>query len=138
MPQPYATQAEFEQYVDGWVTDSPAALAKLLELAARDIDFLLGPRVARSNGWLMGNPSGDNELVLDAGQRAALSRAVCAQAEYRFTMGGEFFTRPQPSSVSGPHFSMSYGKGGPPSRFSETAARELLAAGLLMATGRAR
>jgi hypothetical protein len=37
----YATQADFELYVEGWVTTDAAALERLLLRAERDVDRLL-------------------------------------------------------------------------------------------------
>lgn len=214
----YANQADFEGYVEGWVTSDPAALERLLERAEKDIDRILtrteyptnsifgislsganggsfnvtltwggvnytasaipwntsGPTVLSyllgmtdqygnalpnnsvwnipeasyySQPWAYGplpntpivveayNQLGRQKLVmtadgsnltgtqptatiteivrgglrinpyfLSAYDNQKLKDATCAQAEYRNTMGEEFFRRAQWSSVSGPEF----------------------------------
>jgi hypothetical protein len=79
----YATVADFEAYVPGWVTDDADELDKLLERASRDIDSLLGPVRYRLDGVYAGfklDPAAD----LDDAGAAALARATCAQAEHRY------------------------------------------------------
>lgn len=105
----YATQAEFEAYaeayIDGWPGD-PAALDRLLERASRDVDALLGPRYPITDGTFEGfklDPS-----ALRDWEAKALSRATCAQAEYRATLGEEEFAKfGTGGTVSGPDFSVS-------------------------------
>lgn len=78
----YATTADFVAYVPGWVTDSEEALEALLERAQRDVDAFLGPIQPRSDTGLKLDPDS-----LQAWEATALSRAVCAQAEYRLLAG---------------------------------------------------
>lgn len=99
----YTTQADFEAYVEGWVTDNPAALDRLLERAERDVDSVIGYSATRNQTTgLKLNPA-----ELETWRAAALSRAVCAQAEYRNKMGEDFMVRAQHGAVSGPDFSTS-------------------------------
>lgn len=82
MAATYAENADFESYVPGWVTDSAPALTALLERAERDVDAFLGPLPPRAETGLKLDPS-----ALEDWEAAALSRAVCAQAEYRLLTG---------------------------------------------------
>jgi hypothetical protein len=97
----YATQADLEAYVEGWVTDDVDATERLLERAERDVDSILVSPVpgGRQTGGLRLDPAS-----LPDWQKTALQRATCAQAEYRFTMGEEFFIRAQHDRVQGPEF----------------------------------
>jgi hypothetical protein len=61
-------------------------------------------------------------------QALALKRATCAQAEYRFEMGEEFFVQAQYGQVSGPDFSQT----GKLPRVGPTAVQELQGYGLLL------
>lgn len=82
MAATYTSNSDFEAYVPGWVTDSPTALTALLERAERDVDAFLGPLPTRSATGLKLDPT-----ALQDWEAAALSRAVCAQAEYRLLTG---------------------------------------------------
>lgn len=99
----YITQAEFEAYAD-WQTGTEADLLKVLQRAERDIDGIVGPWPYQSNGMRFGEPKTTNTAGLDANQKAALTRAVAAQAEYRLEMGEEFFVRAQRARSKGPDF----------------------------------
>lgn len=101
----YATQADFEAYVEGWTTSDPAALERLLERAERDVDSAVGRWDRQDNGLKFGTPATDNEQGLTDLQKDALARATCAQAEYRLAMGEAFFVEAQPENVSGPDYS---------------------------------
>lgn len=103
----YATQEEFEAYVEGWTTTDAPALERLLVRAERDIDAILGdPASVQANGLKFGDPKGANELALTTHQVAQLSRATCAQGYYRFLKESEdFFFEGQLDFVSGPDFS---------------------------------
>lgn len=98
----YTTVAECRLYVDPGV-DLPADdvdVATLIRAAERDIDTAsraIGERNAMS-GLLL------TPTDLPAWQAGALSRATCAQVEYRVTMGPDFFIRAQHSRVRGPDF----------------------------------
>ena len=110
---PYATQADFEAYVEGWETTDPAALERLLERATRDVDALLAPiRTIRTGTWagLRVDPA-----RLEPWARDALVRAVCAQAEFRFHAGetqrvGAGNTGAK--RIKGPDFEIDYGERG--------------------------
>lgn len=78
----YTSQADFEAYVAGWETTDAGALAILLERAERDVDSYLGPLQPRLEDGLKLDPS-----QLRDWEAEALSRAVCAQAEYLFVRG---------------------------------------------------
>lgn len=95
----YADVAAVESFIEGWVTEDVEALERLLERAERDIDTLLGSYVRDPTTNLKLTPA-----TLPTYQAAALSRATCAQAEYRFAMGEQFFVQSQYSFVSGPDF----------------------------------
>lgn len=124
----YATQEEFEAYVVGWTTDDPAALGKMLEQASADLDQILGDYDLNEDGDFAGLKLDREEL--DYTEDRAISRACCAQTEYRFHMGEEFFIRPQFSSTTGPEFSTS----GRPPTVAPKAMRELAGTGLLRNT----
>lgn len=137
----YATQAEFEAYVEGWVTDNPDALARLLERASRDLDGLVFPAHARlASGTFAGFVFDPARLTaLDA---AALSRATCAQAEYRFDVGESEWAQARGGGrVKGPDFEVEVAKGadGGALRLAPKAGVELRAIRHLFAgTARAR
>jgi hypothetical protein len=97
----YASQADLEAYIEGWTTDDPDAVERLLERAERDVDSVLASPVpgGRQATGLRLDPDG-----LPGWQAQALARATCAQAEYRFAMGEEFFVRAQHDRVYGPDF----------------------------------
>lgn len=96
----YADQADFEAYVEGWTTDDSGALDRLLQRAERDVDFHLVPQERQAATLLKYDPT-----KLSLFDRQQLTFAVCAQAEYRNTMGEDFFTEPQYNAVSSPDFS---------------------------------
>ena len=83
MAPTYTTQAAFEEYVPGWVTDNPGELEKLLERAERDVDAFLGPIRPRPETGLKFDPT----LFAHDWERTALSNAVCAQAFFRLGQG---------------------------------------------------
>lgn len=100
----YADAADFEAYVPGWTTNVQVDLEAILEQAERDIDSIIPGYIPQANGLKFGDPHGANELALRSYQVDALTRAVCAQAEYRIAMGPDFFVMPQYDSVTGPDF----------------------------------
>ncbi len=103
----YTSAADFEAYVEGWVTDNGDALARLLQRAERDVDAILGPipRQQTSTTGLKLDPT-----VLRAWEARALSRAVCAQAEWRFYRGeAELAAGRQTKTEKGPDFEVTYG-----------------------------
>jgi hypothetical protein len=124
----YATQQDFEAYVEGWVTDDVAALGRLLERASRDVDAALTAYVPETNGLKLGDLStGANPKLLVPSDIVAVTRATCAQAEYRFTMGEDFFRKDEYEFVAGADFS----RRGALSRLAPKARQELGIVGLL-------
>jgi len=123
----YATVADVESFIEGWTTTDSAALDRLLDRASRDVDNLLGDYGDRQ-------PATDLKLdptTLTTHQAYALRRATCAQAEYRYEMGEEFFTRDQYGYVSGPDFQ----RRGSLARIGPKVLSELADSGFKMATG---
>lgn len=92
----YATVAELAEYIG---RAAPANAERILGFAERDIDRLIRLRGQRTVAGLKVNP-----VDLTGYQAAALSRATCAQAEYRIAKGEDFFIHAQHSRVSGPDF----------------------------------
>lgn len=107
MPPLYTSRAAFEAYVEGWVTDDPVALDRLLMRAERDVDALLGAWQPREDTGLKLAP--DELLPWEAD---ALSRTVCAQAEHRFvTTEGALRGETQTAAlrrIKGPDFEKEY------------------------------
>lgn len=99
----YATQADFLAYSEGSTITDAAKFERILARAERDVDSILPPREVVAATGLKYDPL----TQLAAYQRTALSRAACAQAEYRIKMGEEFFREHQLPQVSGPDFSHS-------------------------------
>lgn len=104
----YTSVEDFEAYVEGWETENSAALTRLLERAERDIDNVFGPIPRSSTTGLKVDPSG-----LQDWEAAALSRAVCAQAEYRFRVGDDELAGGRlVKRVKGPDFETEFADGG--------------------------
>ncbi len=103
----YTTRQKFEAYVPGWVTDNADALEKLLGHAERDIDRLLGNRIPLADTGLKLDPSPLPQWAQDA-----LSNAVCAQAEYLFTLGPDALIKPAAKRIKGPDFEIEHDAGG--------------------------
>jgi hypothetical protein len=103
MPEPtYATVEEFKTYVsDRLDLDDTTILNRLLE-AERDVDLVVGPIPVDMDSGLKFIPG-----ELEDDDAAALSRATCAQAEYRVEMGPSFFRRPQFNKTKGPDYETS-------------------------------
>lgn len=97
----YATVADVESYIVGWVTDDATALARIIVQAEHDVDSVLG---AWDLDALTGLKWSATELA--AYEIAALRDATCAQTEYRLQQGPDFFIFAQPKRVSGPDFSI--------------------------------
>lgn len=98
----YATITDCRDYIDtadDGVAD--ADLEKVLDAAEHDVDNALITPVAdnRSATGLRYDPS-----ALLPWQTVALTRAVCAQVEYRLVMGPDFFIQAQHDRVQGPDF----------------------------------
>lgn len=125
----YATVADVEAYIEGWVTDDAAALNRLIARAEDDVDRLLGPRVPNPGPLLSPAPDGRayDPSVLPTKQANALRDATCAQVEYRAEMGEEFFRRPRYDQVAGPDFTTT-GKAG---WYAPKAVRTLAGSGLM-------
>src|SRR5947209_3258876 len=94
----YATVADAQAYIEGYVPDDPNQAERDLERAERDIDNLF----FRPNTLVNGRRLDPTLLTVD--ELAALKNAVCAQFEYRLEMGRKFFVRAQWNSVNGPDF----------------------------------
>lgn len=92
----YATIAQLADYIG---RAAPADAERILGFAERDVDRLIRLRGRRTAAGLKINPA-----ALTSHQAGALSRATCAQAEYRIAKGPEFFIHAQHSRVSGPDF----------------------------------
>jgi hypothetical protein len=118
----YATQADFETYVEGWVTDNPDALARIMQRASRDIDRVCAGGEPDGTTGLKFSPTPD---WFDDQQVQALKRACCAQTQYRLIRGEEFFIDYSPTRITGPDFNQE----GKPPRLSPEARRELETSG---------
>lgn len=95
----YATKAELKAFSPHLAILGDPELDALLEPASRDLDNIAVTRRRLDDG------SRFEVAELEERQATALSRAVCAQAEYRHEMGPKFFIRPQYPKVSGPDHS---------------------------------
>lgn len=130
----YATKEELAAYAAGTAYSSrlPAENARdrLLELAELDLDAEAFPILPLHDDPAKRKvqPTGD----LEARERAALSRATCAQAIYRIEMGDEHFVRAQRQRVSGRAFTAE----GKLPIVGPQAERELAAGGLFRLTTR--
>jgi hypothetical protein len=99
----YATYVDFTSYLQdsGLTLPNQATSERLLQRCELEVDTLLaGFGVPNDSTGLKYDPATD----LQAWQAAALSRAVCAQAEYHLVMGDEFFVQGQYDSWQGPDF----------------------------------
>jgi hypothetical protein len=121
----YATQADFEAYVPGWVTDDATSLAKYLEAAERDVEALFPFLPFITTGTYTGHRF--DTASLSALEVASLKRAVCAQAEYLIAVGDEVAIGAAPTRVKGPDFETEYASSvaGGRSRYSAKLPREL-------------
>ena len=126
MSATYATQADFEAYVEGWTTTDALALTAMLERAERDVDAILGPIPVSplSTTGLKLDPT-----ILKTWERQALARAVCAQALYVHLTGQQAISAGRLTSVErGPDFEVRYepGKsGGSIPKYGQAVATEL-------------
>lgn len=109
MPPLYATGVDFTAYVEGWTTTDAAALDRLLERAERDVDGLFRNLPIIPSGTFAGRRFDKTKLLVY--EREALARAVCAQAEYRWTIGEEELAGGQPTKVKGPDFEVEHAAG---------------------------
>lgn len=103
----YATLADARAYspVTAAITDDDE-LQPELDQAERDIDRILRLRTARNlvTGLRIDTVAELAAGTLEQWQVDALTLAVCAQVEYRLSMGADFFIRAQHRRVSGPDF----------------------------------
>lgn len=136
----YATKAELQAYIEGITLPATDPLIQaLLQRAERDIDLAVGALVYEANGLKYGSPKTANEKHLLPEQVRALSNATCAQAEYRLSLGPDFFRKPRNKREKGPDFEVEIGGDvGAPPRLAPKARAELIDGGLLFLTGRAR
>lgn len=119
----YATIADFEAYVPGWVTTNEPALQATLDVAERDVNSYLK--------WRTFSPlTTPDFLALNEIYRSGLRDAVCAQAHYRMTMGEEFFVE-KPTPTSGPDYSTTKA----PPWFGPQARQELIDTGVVSISG---
>lgn len=124
----YTDSVAFVQYVPGFVIEDMTALNFLLEKAEEDIDAAVG----RGN-QAVGDRKFDVTLLNDD-QTEYLSRAVCAQAEYRLHMGDTFFIEGRPKEVRGRDGSIR----GPLPYIGPKAQKELTRGGLYRLTNAVR
>jgi hypothetical protein len=101
----YADQADFEAFVEGWVTTDAAALDRLLERASDDVDSILGAYDVIETGTYAGRKIDPTDDAIGYADGRALVRATCAQAEYRNAIGERQLARPLLHGVGGPDFS---------------------------------
>ena len=119
---PYATAAQLRAYI-GLSSEvmSDATADALISRAERDIDSLcVIDRPVLSDGRRF------DPAALSSPEVIALQRSTCAQAEYRYTMGADFFTRWQHTKVSGPDYTTE----GTLAQIGPAVYRELAATGL--------
>jgi hypothetical protein len=102
----YATAAEARTYTGLSSAELPDSTAeRLLEQAERDVDYACGGFFYPDTGLMFDLLAvAPSTAALTVGQKRALSRATCAQVEYRLAKGEEFFVLPQYELVSGPDF----------------------------------
>jgi len=87
-------------YIEGLTVADDAAFDRKIEKAERDVDRALGLYYGRDDvTGLKIDPT-----TLTQADADVLSRATCAQVEYRIEMGEAFFTRPQFATVQGPDY----------------------------------
>lgn len=124
----YTNATAFVQYVPGFVIEDADALDFLLEKAEEDIDSAIG----RGNQTVGARKFDVTLLTYD--QAEYLSRAVCAQAEYRLHMGDTFFIEGRPKEVRGRDGSIR----GPLPYIGPKAKKELTRGGLYRLTNAVR
>lgn len=124
----YATAAEVKDYTQlvDLAALGDADIDKLIDAAERDVDSAVGHFPIDDGETLKFAPISK----LDTTQRDTLKRATCAQVEYRYTMGPQFFIRAQRAKTKGPEFET---EGALP-EFGPGAWRELEGSGLLKLT----
>jgi hypothetical protein len=118
----YATVTDFKAYSTLYKDLADAEVTTLLKAATRDIDATVGSTNERQEDGRRFDP-----MTLSTVDAGVLSRATCAQAEYRKEMGERFFIRPQHAEVSGPD----YGTKGKLQRIGPRVWDELAGSGIL-------
>lgn len=103
MPPTYADADACLAYTEGLTIADPDAFDRLIERAESDVDRCLG-LIARDEDSATARKLNPDDLT--ATQVLQLSRATCAQVEYRLTMGEDYFIRPQYESVAGPDYTV--------------------------------
>jgi len=100
MATAYATAAQLRDYAGLSTSDlSDATAAALIASSERDIDSLcVVDRPPLTDGRRF-DPD-----ALSSSESLALRRATCAQAQYRYVMGTDFFVRGQYTKVTGPDY----------------------------------
>ena len=126
----YATRADCLAYTEGLVVTDNAAFDRLIERAERDVDRVL--RVDHRDGRTGGVKVPDVG-ELDGRKGEGLTRATCAQVEYRVALGEEALRTRQPKRVSGPEFTVEHATE-QDARSAPKMLEELQRVGLLRAT----
>lgn len=130
---PYLTRAEAEEILDAELVGDEDSVARLLKRATRDIDNAVGRWALEADGTKFGDLTADlNPKGLSTTQSVRLKWAVANQAEFRQSMGEDFFIEDQRETVEGPDFTES----GRLPRVGPKAREELIQSGLLRMTGR--
>lgn len=96
----YTSPEAVDAYIEGGspYTD-PAELLREIERAERDLDHhCFGPRGLEFNGRKF------DPATLEPDEVEALSRATCAQVQYRYVMGPDHFVQAQRQEVVGRSF----------------------------------
>lgn len=102
-----ATYATLDDYTDYVAAGAPVIDEAQLERAERDVDSVFAPYTPDATTGLR-----LDVIALAAWEAAALSRAVCAQAEYRAIVGEPTLAGAAPAAavkrVKGPQFEKEY------------------------------
>lgn len=122
----YATRVQFEDAIEGWVTDDPDALDRLLERATTDIDQIMGARRQLTTGTYAGRKF--DPTILQTFEADALAAATIAQAYYRWQIDEARAARAATGaaggtrrSETGPDFSVTYDTPADPVTLVQTA-----------------
>ena len=124
----YATKADCVAYTEGLSSTDDALLNRIIERAERQVDRLLRVDFRTAVGDGVKVP---DLTRLNSRESEALTRATCAQVEYRVKMGETFFSEPDRGKVSGPDFTV---EGSAPDTIGPEVRNELRRGGLLRAT----
>lgn len=129
----YATLSDYENYIGTEPVDEDAA-QRALDQAEKDVDSIAGPWAVQTETGRKFLSAPDTFLPgLQEWQVQKLKDAVCAQAQYRETMGEEFFVQGQYTSVSG-----RFGVSGKLPYIGPQTIRELQNTGLVKSTTNSR